>query len=121
MPRIEPVDPNNAPEEVAQPLEQARQLDGQTVNLHRELANSMAAIQGYVGLKGPLAEGTFLASCRRKIRSAAMRSSGSAASISSTAGRVAASRGRAWGRVSWSVVTARRSCASNRSSRITRS
>ena len=37
MPRIEPVGENSAPEEVAQPLEQARQLDGQTVNLHREL------------------------------------------------------------------------------------
>jgi hypothetical protein len=30
MPRIEPVDPNDAPEEVAQPLEQARQLGGQS-------------------------------------------------------------------------------------------
>ena len=59
MPRIEPVDENSAPEEVAQPLEQARQLDGQTVNLHRELANSRAAIRGYVGLKGALAEGNL--------------------------------------------------------------
>ncbi len=59
MPRIEPVDQDSASEEVAQLLEQAGQVDGQVINLHRELANSEAALQGYVGLKGALAEGNL--------------------------------------------------------------
>lgn len=34
-------------------------MDAQIINLHRELANSTPALQGYVGLKGPLAEGNL--------------------------------------------------------------
>ncbi len=60
MPRIEPIDASNPPEEVVPLLEQAKQVTGgKIVNLHRELGVSPMALQAYVGLNDALAEGAL--------------------------------------------------------------
>lgn len=68
MPRIEPIDASNPPEEVAPLLEQAKQVTGgQIVNLHRELAVSPSALRAYLGLNGAIAEGTLPPELREEI------------------------------------------------------
>ena len=59
MPRIEPVEPENAPEGSRPLMEQAAQASGQTLNFHREFAVSPKAFEGYLNLNSTLQGGTL--------------------------------------------------------------
>lgn len=59
VPRIEPVEPENAPEGSRPLMEQAAQSAGQTLNVHREFAVSPKAFEGYLNLNATLQGGTL--------------------------------------------------------------
>ena len=58
MPSIQPVGPENAPEESRPLMEQAAQAPGQKLNLRGEFAVSPEAFEGYSNLNTTLKGGT---------------------------------------------------------------
>lgn len=68
MPRIEPVQPEQADEKVAPLLDKARRtMGGRVINLVRQLAVSPAALEAYLGLKGGLRRGSLPAQLQESI------------------------------------------------------
>ncbi len=60
MPRINPVEPENAPRESQALIEQAKQATGgQVVNFHKQMAASPKSFKGYLDLAGTLQGGAL--------------------------------------------------------------
>jgi alkylhydroperoxidase family enzyme len=59
VPRIEPVEPENAPEESRPRMKQAAKSAGQTLNFHRVFAISPKALEGYLNLNSTLNGGAL--------------------------------------------------------------
>ncbi len=59
MPRIQPVEPENAPEASRPLMEQAAQSTGQTLNFHREFGNSPTAFKAYLDFSATMQGGAL--------------------------------------------------------------
>ena len=59
MPRIQPVDPENAPEESKPLIEQGEQQAGKVLNFYKQLAVSPKSFKGYMDLAGTLQGGAL--------------------------------------------------------------
>lgn len=59
MPRIEPVEPENAPEESRPLMEQGAQGAGKMLNFYKTFAASPAAFEGYMNLNDTLQGGAL--------------------------------------------------------------
>jgi len=60
MPRIQPVEPENAPEAAKPLIEQAKEAaDGQVLNFHREMSNSPTSFKAYLDFSGTMQGGAL--------------------------------------------------------------
>jgi alkylhydroperoxidase family enzyme len=60
MPKINPVEPENAPEESRALIDKAKQASGgKVVNFHKQMAVSPKSFKGYLDLAGTLRGGTL--------------------------------------------------------------
>ena len=59
MPRIQPLEPDNAPQESRQMMEQGEQAVGQMLNFFKQMAVSPASFKAYMEFNGALQEGTL--------------------------------------------------------------
>jgi hypothetical protein len=59
MPRIQPLEPENAPEQSRQQLEQGEQAMGQMLNFFKHLAVSPASFQAYMDFEAALQGGAL--------------------------------------------------------------
>lgn len=59
MPRIQPIEPENASPEAQDLIEQAKQATGQVVNFHREMANSPTSFKAYLGFSATMQSGAL--------------------------------------------------------------
>ncbi len=60
MPRIQPVDPDNAPEESRPYIEQGKQITGgEVINFFKQMAVSPTSFKGYMDLSGTLQGGAL--------------------------------------------------------------
>lgn len=59
MPRIQPVEPESAPEASRPLMEQGAKGAGEMLNIYKTFANSPTAFKGYMGLNGTLRGGTL--------------------------------------------------------------
>jgi len=76
MPRIHPIDPRTAEGKARTLLEAVHKKFGMTPNITATLAQSPAALEGYLGLSGALAAGTLGAALREQIALAVAGASG---------------------------------------------
>ena len=76
MPRIDPIDPQAAEGKARTLLEAVHKKFGMTPNLTATLAQSPAALEGYLGLSGALAAGSLGAKLREQIAVAVAGASG---------------------------------------------
>ncbi len=59
MPRIQPLEPENAPEQSRQLMEQGEQAMGQMLNFFKQMAVSPASFQAYMDFNGALQGGAL--------------------------------------------------------------
>ena len=59
MPRIQPIEPEDAPEQSQQLMEQGEQAMGQMLNFFKQMAVSPAAFQAFLGIDEALGEATL--------------------------------------------------------------
>lgn len=60
MPRIQPLEPENAPQTAQKLVEQAKQATGgQVVNFHREMSNSPTSFKAYLSFAGTMQGGAL--------------------------------------------------------------
>ena len=59
VPRIQPVEPDDAPQESRQLMEQGEQAVGQMLNFFKQIAVSPAAFKAYMEFDGALHEGAL--------------------------------------------------------------
>ena len=59
MPRIQPLEPDNAPQESRQLMEQGEQAVGQMLNFFKQMAVSPASFKAYMEFNGALQEGAL--------------------------------------------------------------
>ena len=59
MPRIQPVEPENAPEQSREVMEQCEQWIGRMLNVFKQMAVSPAALQAYWDFNGSLQGGSL--------------------------------------------------------------
>ena len=57
MPRIRPLEPEEAPQEARPLVEQGERAAGKVLNFHKELSNSPRAFKGYMDLSATLQGG----------------------------------------------------------------
>lgn len=67
MARIQPLDPQTATGSSKELLDQIAQKNGKSINIHRVLAQSPAALQAYLGISGALAGGSLSPQLRERI------------------------------------------------------
>ena len=67
MSRIQTIEPENAPQAVAQLYDAVQQKLGLIPNMVKALGNSPSALQGYLGLSGAVASGSLPTVTREKI------------------------------------------------------
>lgn len=67
MARIQPIDPQSATGPSRELLDQIARKNGKTINIHRVLAQSPAALQAYLGISGALAQGSLSPQLRERI------------------------------------------------------
>ena len=76
MTRIQPVDPETATGRKKEVLDLVRAKFGMIPNINRGLANSPAALEGYLNFSGALQKGAFSAGLREKIALAISQTNG---------------------------------------------
>ena len=59
MPRIQPVEPDDAPQETRQLMEQGEQAVGQMLNFFKQLAVAPATLKAYLQYDGAMHEGAL--------------------------------------------------------------
>jgi uncharacterized peroxidase-related enzyme len=59
VPRIQPLEPENAPEQTRQLMEQGEQATGQMLNFFKQMAVSPASFKAYMDFDGDLQEGAL--------------------------------------------------------------
>jgi hypothetical protein len=59
MPRIQPVEPDNAPEQSRELMEQGEQATGQMLNYFKQMAVSPASFKAYMEFEGALKGGAL--------------------------------------------------------------
>jgi alkylhydroperoxidase family enzyme len=59
MPRIQPVEPDNAPEQSRELMEQGEQAAGQMLNYFKQMAVSPASFKAYMEFEGALQGGAL--------------------------------------------------------------
>jgi uncharacterized peroxidase-related enzyme len=82
MTRINLVDPETATGAAAEQLDATQRAMGRTPNMTRAMANSPAALKGYLGLSGALAHGALRAAARERLALAMAEANGCAYCLS---------------------------------------
>ncbi len=59
MPRIQPLEPEDTPEQARQLMEQGEQAMGQMLNFFKQFADSPASFQAYMDFNATLQGGAF--------------------------------------------------------------